>query len=91
MGSGDLSADLTIGILMPSSSVRPEDAHWSNPDAQGSPRRRSRLQRKHADQENGFEDQENGFEREQDESIGDDNPASSAGDDTAAHQLDQLA
>jgi hypothetical protein len=41
MDSGDLSTDLSLGILTPTASVRPVDSHPPQEDAEGKSRRRS--------------------------------------------------
>jgi len=52
MGNSDLSADLTLGILTPASSVRPVEGHSPHPDAEGKARRRSRPEEEDDDGEN---------------------------------------
>ena len=51
MGNGDLSADLTLGVLTPASSVRPVEGHSLRPEDEGKGRRRSRPEEKDAENE----------------------------------------
>jgi len=41
MGSGNLSTDLSLGILTPTVAVRPVDSHSPQQDAEGKSHRRS--------------------------------------------------
>jgi len=40
--AGELSNDLSLGILTPAPSIRPVESHSPHPDAEGKARRRSR-------------------------------------------------
>lgn len=42
MGSGDLSSDLSLGILTPTPAVRPAEGNSPHQDAEGKARRRAR-------------------------------------------------
>lgn len=44
MASGDLSNNLSLGILTATPSIRPVDSHSPQQDAEGKSRRRSRLE-----------------------------------------------
>jgi len=79
VGNGNLSADLTTGMLSPASSVSPEEGHSSHPEldrkAQRRPRRASGAE----------EEKEKEKEKETDDSLVLDASSSSP------HQLDHLA
>jgi len=45
VASGDLSNDLSLGILTPTPSVRPVESHSPQQDAEGKSRRRSRPEK----------------------------------------------
>ncbi len=49
MDSGELSTDLTMGILAPTSSVRATDGHSTQRDAEGKRRRRPRSESENGD------------------------------------------
>jgi len=49
MDSGDLSSDLTMGLLAPASSVRAVDGHSPQRDADGKRRRRPQSERENDD------------------------------------------
>jgi hypothetical protein len=51
MGSGDLSTDLSMGVLTPTPSVRPAEGRSPHPDAEGTVRRHSRPKPEDADEE----------------------------------------
>ena len=52
MGSGDLSTDMTVGILTPAASVRGVEGHTPRQDSQGKARRRSRPEEDNPDDDN---------------------------------------
>lgn len=75
MGNGNLSADLTTGMLSPASSVSPEEGHSSHPELDRKAQRRPRRA-------SGAEEEK---EKETDDSLVLDASSSSP------HQLDHLA
>jgi len=75
VGNGNLSADLTTGMLSPASSVSPEEGHSSHPELDRKAQRRPRRA-------SGAEEEK---EKETDDSLVLDASSSSP------HQLDHLA
>jgi len=53
MGSGYMSTDLTLGVLVPASSVRPADGHSPPQDPQEKARRHSREKEETQDDDGG--------------------------------------
>jgi hypothetical protein len=51
MGSGDLSTDLSLGVLTPTPSVRPAQGHSPSQDAEGKARRRPRPEPENSENE----------------------------------------
>ena len=49
MDTGDLSTDLTMGVLAPASSIRAADGHSPQRDADGKGRRRAQAEKENGD------------------------------------------
>jgi hypothetical protein len=56
MGSGDLSTDLSLGVLTPTPSVRPAQGHSPGQDAESKARRRPRPEPESSGDENSVDD-----------------------------------